>query len=109
MLNQFNNSLCSLSSHPLANKPAEISIISSPILSRPSKETLVKTKFFKKDNIAKKLYAQVLKSSINNIVKIKDTFPKLSTKKVVKVKNIINKSIPVKLKKKITTKELSRK
>jgi len=70
---------------------------------------LAKSKFFKKNNIAKKSYAQASKSSINNIVKIKDTFPKLPTKKVVKVNDIINKSGLVESKRKMITKELLRK
>ena len=70
---------------------------------------MVKSKFFKKNIIAKKSYAQASKSSINNIVKIKDTFPKLLTKKVVKVNDIINKSDLVESKRKMTTKELLRK
>jgi len=70
---------------------------------------LAKSKFFKKNTIVKKSYAQASKSSINNIVKIKDTFPKLPTKKVVKVNDIINKSDLVESKRKMTTKELLRK
>ena len=70
---------------------------------------MAKSKFFKKNIIAKKSYAQASKSSINNIVKIKDTFPKLLTKKVVKVNDIINKSDLVESKRKMTTKELLRK
>jgi len=70
---------------------------------------LAKSKFFRKNNIAKKSYAQASKSSINNIVKIKDTFPKLPTKKVVKVNDIINKSGLIESKRKIITKELLRK
>ena len=70
---------------------------------------MAKSKFFKKNNIAKKSYAQASKSSINNIVKIKDTFPKLPTKKVVKVNDIINKSGLVESKRKMITKELLRK
>ena len=70
---------------------------------------MAKSKFFKKNTIAKKSYTQASKSSINNIVKIKDTFPKLPTKKVVKVNDIINKSDLVESKRKMTTKELLRK
>ena len=70
---------------------------------------MAKSKFFKKNIIAKKSYAQASKSSINNIVKIKDTFPKLLTKKVVKINDIINKSDLVESKRKMTTKELLRK
>jgi len=82
MLNQFNNGLHSLSSYSLADLFAKIE---------------------------EKLYTQALKSSINNIVKIKNAFPKLSTKKIIKVNDIVNMSSSVKLKKKITIKELSRK
>jgi len=59
--------------------------------------------------LQKKLYIQASKSNIDNIVKIKDTFLKLPTKKVVKVNNIVNRSGPVKSKMKITTKRLLRK
>jgi len=104
VLNQFNNGPHLSSSCPLTNKPAEISITSPLISLKPSKETLAKSKFFKKYNIAKKLYSQVSKSNINNIIKIKNTFPKLPTKKIVKVNNIVNKSGLVKLKKKMTIK-----
>ena len=52
----------------------------------------------------KKLYAWASKINIKYIVHIKDIFLTLSSKKIVEVNNIINKSSTVKLKIKITTK-----
>ena len=109
MLNQFNNGLCSLFSHLLENKPTEISITPPSIFLRLSKETLAKSKFFKKDNIKKNHMLKYWNLTLKNIIKIKNTFPKLPTKKVVKVNDIVNKSSLVKLKKKITIKRPSRK
>ena len=58
-------------------KSTELSRISSKL----SKETLDKMKFNKKS------YAQTSKSNMENIIYIKDVFPKLLTKKI---NNIIN-------------------
>jgi len=55
VLNQFNNGPHFSSSCSLTDKPTEISITPPLISLRPSKETLAKSKFFKKDNIAKKI------------------------------------------------------
>jgi len=78
---------------------------------------LEKSKFFKKNqtsspNSQQKIlsYAQTFRSNINNIIKIKNTFPKLSPNKVSEIHNIMNKlSQKSKPKLKMTTKSLSRK
>ena len=55
------------------------------------------------------LYTQSSKNNINNIVKIKENFPKLSNKKVKEVYKVINNSKKKKPKLNIITKGLSRK
>ena len=58
----------------------------------------------------KPLYTQISKNDINKIIKIKDTFPKLSTNKVSKIQKVMNNvSKKNKLKLNITTKSSSRK
>ena len=57
-----------------------------------------------------KLYAQVFKGNISEIIKIKETFPKLSSNKVLEVYKVINKlDIKDKLKFNIITKSSSHK
>jgi len=56
----------------------------------------------------KKLYIQALKTSIEDIICIKEVFPTVLSKKIIEI-NIINKSGLVKLKVNMTTKELLRK
>jgi len=57
----------------------------------------------------KELYAQASKISIEDVICIKDMFPTASPKKIVEINNIINKSISVKPKIKMTMKGPSRK
>jgi len=54
-------------------------------------------------------YAQVSRTNIKNIIKIKDNFPKLSTKKIEEVHKVFNKFKKNKSRFNIITKELSRK
>ena len=65
---------------------------------RPSKEVLEKSKFYRKNipgkqnkpaNTTKLLYIQVLSKNINNILKIKEIFPKLSNKKIKELNKLI--------------------
>ena len=63
-------------------KPANISKVPLPIHPKPSKSVLAKFKFYKGDQMTRpKSYAQASKGNINEIIKIKDTFLKLSPKK----------------------------
>ena len=66
------------------DKQVEVVKLFPPILARPSKKTLEKSKFFnKKDNIVKKtakpktkqLYAQELAPNIGEILELKENFP----------------------------------
>jgi len=82
---------------PLKNKQTDILRIPLPISSRPSKSMLAKSKIFNKNqpsnsssNFNNQSYVQVSKSNIKEIIKIKDTFPKLSFDKITEIYNIIN-------------------
>ena len=63
---------------------------------RPSKSILAMLKFFKKNQTSsipiKPTYIQALSNNINDIIKIKESFPKLSTNKVSKIHKVINKT-----------------
>jgi len=99
-----------ITSSNFKKKSTQVSRILPFILSRLSKETLAKSKFNKKTNNNKNSYAHTLKSNVENIICIKDAFLKLSTKKVIKINNIINNKIgQTKPKINITTKDLLRK
>jgi len=77
-------------------KKANISRILSQIPSRLSQSILAKSKFFRNKNLTsnfqlnKTSYIQVLQNNIKDIIKIKDTFPKLSADKICKVQRVIN-------------------
>jgi len=97
-------------------KQVEVVKISPSILSRPSKETLEKSKFYKKKYIKLKkngnskdrcLYVQALTLTVNKILKLKKNFPNLSYKKIESIHNTINNSGKVKLRINITIKKLS--
>ena len=97
-------------------KQANVSRVSFSISLRLSKKVLEKSEFYKgnvnSSPIAiqnSQLYAQVSKSCIKDIMKIKENFPNLSTKKIKKVYKILNELKKDKLKLNITTKELLRK
>jgi len=97
-------------------KQADISRISLSILLRLSKSHLEKYKFYKKNPVSKlnsslsnKSYAQASKSNINEIIKIKNAFPKLSSNKVFKIHNVITNSKKGKPKVNMITKSLSKK
>ena len=98
---QFNKiSLRNIPSRNLSKvKQADISRISLSILPRLSKIHLEKSKFYKKNPVSKlnssssnKSYAQASKSNINEIIKIKNAFPKLFSNKILEIHNIINSS-----------------
>ena len=91
----------------LKEKSAQVSRIPPSISPRPNKETLAKLKFNKKINSNKKSYTQTSKSNVENIICIKDAFPKLPTKKVIDIVN--NKTGQAKPKINMTTKGPSRK
>jgi len=77
-------------------KEANISRIFPPIPPQLSRSILEKSKFFKinqsisssKDK--KPSYVQAFKGDINDIIKIKDIFPKLLVNKVLEIQKIIN-------------------
>ena len=82
---------------------------------KTSKEVMKIFKFFKKDtkptekkNIGK-LYAQASSPKINEILKIKEIFPKLLTNRIENIYKIINGGNKLKPKLNMTTKEPSRK
>ena len=95
-------------------KQVEVVKIPPPIPPRPSKETLEKSKFYKKIYIKSKentntkdrhLYAQVLTSKVNEILKLKEKISNLSNKKIKSIHNTINNSRKIKLRINLTTKE----
>lgn len=97
-------------------KQVEVVKIPPPIPPRPSKETLEKSKFYKKIYIKSKenvntkdrhLYAQALTSKVNEILKLKEKFSNLSNKKIESIHNTINNSRKIKLRINLTTKEPS--
>ena len=97
-------------------KQVKVVKIPPPILARLPKEVLEKSKFFnkrgKKANKSEKLktlYAQVLALSIGEILKLKENFPSLSTKKIKNIHRAINDSGKSKPKINMTTKDPSRK
>ena len=73
----------------LKRKSAKVLRILLSIIFRLSKETLAKSKFNKINN-NRKSYTQASKFNIENIIHIKNIFPKLSTKKVIEINNIVN-------------------
>ena len=100
------------------NKEKQVEVVKIPPLipPRPSKETLEKSKFYKKIYIKLKenantkdrhLYAQALTSKINEILKLKEKFSNLSNKKIESIYNTINNSRKIKLRINLTTKEPS--
>ena len=98
-------------------KPVEIIKLSPPIPTRLSKEILEKLKFFEKEYKSmekvkpnnKLLYAQVLTPKVSDILKIKENYPNLPTKKIKNIHKIINDFNKSKLRINMTTKGLLRK
>ena len=91
----------------IKEKQVEVIKIPLPVLPRPFKEILEKSKFFKKKGIKLKentnlrdrwLYAQASAPKVNEILKLKEKFPNLSAKKTKNIHNIINGSGKNKLK-----------
>ena len=76
--------------------------------SNPNLSKLIKNKSIQPIN-NKKSYVQTSKINIENIIYIKNVFLNTSSKKIVEINNIINISSLVKLRIKMTMKELSRK
>ena len=74
---------------------------------------LFEPKFYKKNQLFNgnnKTYVQASKNNIDNIIKIKDVFPKLLAKKIIKIHNLVNnKKKKIKLRINMTTKDFSRK
>ena len=95
------------------DKQANISRIPSPILPRPSKSILTKFKYYKKSqssNSKTKSFTQATKGNLEDILKIKDAFPKLLSSKIIKLHNVTNNSrVKGKSKLNMTTKGLFRK
>ena len=100
-------------------KPILVNIerIPPPISAKFQKEVNVISKFFKSNKLAsntkqsQKSYAQVLKQNINTleIIKIKETFLSIGTKKIDHISNIVNGNAKTKPWIQITTKGPSRK
>ena len=98
-------------------KQANISRILPPISLQLSKSVLAKSKFFKGNQELKlnkqsnkSLYTQASKYNVQNFLKIKNVFPKLSLNKISEIYNVMsNLNKKDKLKFNITTKDLSRK
>jgi len=90
-------------------KSAKVSNFFLSIPYRLSKENLAKSKYISKSNTNKKSYTQASKSNVEDIIHIKNEFPNLSTKKVVKINDIVNKTSSVKPRINMTTKGPSRK
>jgi len=105
----------------LKDKQAEIVKLLPPIPARPPKEILEKLKFFKKGNKSvenvksnrllenvklnsKLSYTQASSSNISKILKIKNNFPNLLTKKIENVHKMINDSSKMKPRINITIK-----
>jgi len=88
---------------------ANISKIPPPILSRPSATVLAKSKLAKY-KLGSKSFAQTTKGKAEDILKVKEVFPKLAPEKIIKIHNIAqgisHKSCP---KLNMTTKGPSRK
>ena len=98
-------------------KQAEVIKIPSPILPRPFKETLEKSKIFHKKDIKpngnanfkeRKLYAQTTSPNIKEILKINENFPNLLAKKIENIHNTINNFGKVKPRINMTTKDSSK-
>ena len=86
------------------NKEKQVEVVKIPpsILSRPSKETLEKSKFYKKKYIKLKkngnskdrcLYVQALTPTVNEILKLKKNFVMLSMKDLVFKKQLVRKLV----------------
>ena len=107
VLSQFNKKT-TLVPNSINNKKIEVLRIFSLISLQPSKFILAKLKFYKNQSVnSNKTYIQASK---NDIIKIKDAFSKLLTKKIIKNHDIINnKKKKIKLRISMTTKDLSKK
>jgi len=91
-----------------------VSLCFTPVIPKAPKSTLspdlaISNKYKPMTSSNKELYAQASKISIEDVICIKDMFPTASPKEIVEINNIINKSISVKPKIKMTMKGPSRK
>jgi len=101
------------------NKPSPTNIerIPLPIPAKSQKKVNVISKFFKSNKLANttrqplKLYAQASKQNISTfeIIKIKETFPSIGTKKIDQINNIVKGILKLKPYIQMTMKGLSRK
>ena len=92
ILLQFNRKIISVPSLT-NNKKAKVLVILSSLSLWPSKSILAKSKFYRKNqsfSSNNKTYAQASKNNVNNIIKIKDAFPKLPAKKIIEIHNMVN-------------------
>jgi len=92
---QFNRKLSTSFSQKKEDKGkrklANILKVPPPIHPKPSKSVLAKSKFYKGDQMTRpKSYAQASKGDVNEIIKIKDAFPKLSPKIISEIHKVIN-------------------
>jgi len=96
------------------NKVAEITRLSLPILVHIFKEILKKSKFLGKrrklittvKTNVRQLYAQAVNLKITDILKLKEDYPNLLTKKIENIYRIVNNANKSKPHIKITTKGL---
>jgi len=75
------------------DKKAEVLRIPSSLSFQPSKSILAKSKFYRKNQLFNgnnKTYIQASKNNMDDIIKIKDAFPKLPAKKIIEIHNMIN-------------------
>ena len=91
-------------------KQTHISRVSLSILFRPSIGVLAKSKYYKKiqfSNLKIWSFTYAIKSNIENILKIKNVLPSLSSSNIIKIHNIVNNNRKKnKPKFNITTKEI---
>jgi len=108
---QFNRKTTSVPSST-NDKKAEVSRIPPPLPPRPSKSILAKSKFYRKNQLFNgnnKTHAQASKNNMDDIIKIKDAFPKLLAKKIIEIHDMVNnKEKKIKLRINMTTKGPSR-
>ena len=98
---EFSSKVSMLSKDRKSNKFSPLKLVEftklpfSQLPLRSSREVLEKSKFYRKNvpgkqaNTTKLLYIQVSSKNINNILKIKEIFPKLSNKKIKELNKLI--------------------
>ena len=86
VLFHFNKSQKNQHKNPLLSdqrNQSKVSKILPPISPRPNAETLAKSKYIQN----KRTFAQAAKKNVKNILKIKEAFPSLLSKKVIEIHN----------------------